>query len=182
MKEKTEDLMALNAIQIGEWIEPRFKKLEMLFIAIAVVGLVLFFTSTDQNNFILTIGFLVLSTLYFFRGFSPIKIFAEQGVDNFMKYIGYWGISMLVVGIFFRISSYPGWNVMLVTGNFVLFIFIGFGLYWTKKHEKMKDLYKPIIYRALILLFIGLLMNFTPSEKLLEIGFIKKTEMAEPIE
>ncbi len=181
MTEKNEEFMALNATKIGVWIAPKLKKLEMIFISISIIGMLLFCSNSDQNIIILNIGLFLLSTLYFFRSFAPIGIFAEPGVDNFMKYIGFWGLSTAIVGILFRISNLPGWNMMLATGCFVLIFFVGFGLYWTKKHDKIKSIYMPIIFRGLIIIILGLLLFFTPTRKLVEIGLVKKISNTESI-
>lgn len=181
MGKDIKDSESIYSRKIGEFIASRLLRLEMLLLSIVVIGLMIFSLSSNQNLIVLDIGLFLFGLLYFFRGFAPLDTYAILGLDNFLKYVGAWGLSISIIGILFRISNLPGWNIMLADGLFVLLLFSGFGFYWSNKHEKMKSIHMPFILRGLIIVSLGLLLYFTPTKKLEEIGLVKKLSALESI-
>ena len=149
------------------------KKLEMILIIGAIIGLLLTLFNTPLDSLIVSGFFITLSCLYYILGFAlfnniPLrKIFKA---DSY-KGIGTWRIltaigtgialSILTIGIVCSALNYPMAGTFLVVGIVLTAIIIILAL--TKNAQEKEQFYRNIILRCLVFLIIAIIFLLLPG-------------------
>jgi uncharacterized membrane protein len=149
------------------------KKLEMILITGAIIGLILAVIDTPVDSLIVSVFFITLSCLYFILGFAlfnniPLrKIFNE---DSY-KGLGTWEIliaigtgivlSILTIGFMFTILNYPTAKTLLAVGIILGSIIIILAL--IKNAQEKNQFYRNITLRSLVFLIIAIILLLLPG-------------------
>jgi hypothetical protein len=149
-----------NSMQakIANKLSERLPKLEMIFALTSFIGLILRILNISYGGIILVISLSSLAIIYFLLAYKSSSS-DSSGLYKFIYKLIYWAISISVLGILFRLQHYPNSNNMLIIGCVtVLFALIISIL-------KKLDLGRSIIIRSIIIIIIGLSLNFTSLGK-----------------
>jgi hypothetical protein len=140
------------------------------FLALSsLAGFLLKYFNIGIGGIILVISLGALAIVYFLLAFKSIE--PETGaVKIFVNKLIYWGLSVCVLGILFRIQNYPGFNNMIIIGSITLFFTVIYSLIKEAGNERR------LVIRVIIILIIGLSLFFTPAEKLSELNIIHQVE------
>ncbi|MDX9904171.1 MAG: hypothetical protein RB288_08855 [Bacteroidales bacterium] len=150
------------------------KKLEMILIAGAVVGLLMTLFDIPLNTLIVSLFFLVLALLYIYLGFA---LFNNVGFRNIFKAesfkgLGPWRIALaigtgialstLTVGFMFSILGYPMADTILIYGIVLAVIMIILALIINGRDNN--TFYRNIILRCVIFLIIAVVFLLLPAD------------------
>ena len=150
------------------------KKLEMILIAGAVVGLLMTLFDIPLNTLIVSLFFLVLALLYIYLGFA---LFNNVGFRNIFKAesfkgLGPWRIALaigtgvalstLTVGFMFSILGYPMADTILIYGIVLAVIMIILALIIYGRDNN--TFYRNIILRCVIFLIIAVVFLLLPAD------------------
>lgn len=149
------------------------KKLEIILIAGAVIGLLLALLNVPLSSLVVSLFCVALGILYFYLGFALLngiplrKIFVPESY----KGVGTWRIatavgtglalSILTIGIMFTILSYPMAKTLLIAGlasTAVVFI-----LAIVKNAREKNPFYRDIIIRCVVILVIAIIFLLIPG-------------------
>ena len=120
--EKRNQQEEYNIIKPRQKVPPHIDKLkkhqliiELILLSVSVIG---FFVS----HLLLTVSLILFATFYYFLSFSKIKASTKVNikVSVFMKYLSGWGKSIIVMGILFALTNWPGASMMLSIGIIVV--------------------------------------------------------------
>ncbi len=144
------------------------KKAEIILGIIAIAGIIMRLMAIPGGVILTLISLTVLSTLYYFLSFALLngirlrKIFKKESYAeiNAQKIIAAilagFSLSILTMGILFKIQSYPGANLMLIIG--LVYIAIVALLSVTYYLRKKSALTKRVLYRSLVIGGLSLLI------------------------
>jgi hypothetical protein len=161
------------------------KLTEKILGVIAMIGVTLKFLVITGGGIITTFSLLLLAVIYFYLGFA---LFNNIRLRQVFKKISYKGItaarmyivtglsmslSILVMGILFKLQAWEGSGLMLTTGLLLTFILFIVVLLENKKHKS--PVYKLMITRIMIIGGIGLIIYLFPQDKLRKILYPNDT-------
>ena len=124
------------------------KKLEMILVIGAIIGLLLVLFNTPLDSLIVSVFYITLSCLYFILGFALFNNIPARKIFNTDSYkgLGTWEIliaigtgialSILTIGFMFSILSYPMAKTLLAVGIVLTAIIIILALI-KNAHEKI---------------------------------------------
>lgn len=154
------------------------KKAEIILIALAVIGVIMKFLHFPKLPLVFVFCTGILSLVYFSLGFALFNnirlrdIFRKDSYinTNAMKIIGAiatgFSLSMIVLGILFRIMNYPGAEIQLISSLFFLFVVVTVSFFKIKKDTT--QYYSKILKRILFFWIIGTFLLFVPRNTWLE--------------
>ncbi len=149
------------------------KKLELILIIGAVVGLVMALFKIPLDSLVVSVFFITLSCLYFYLGFALFNgiRFGDIFKNDSYKGIGVWrimtaigtgmAISWLTIGFMFSILNYPMAGTFLIAG--IVFAAIMIILALIRNVRDKNKFYRNIILRCLVFLIIGVIFLFLPE-------------------
>jgi putative Mn2+ efflux pump MntP len=150
------------------------KKLEMILIVGAVVGLLMTLFDLPLNSLIVSLFFLVLALLYIYLGFALFNNVRLRDIfkaESF-KGLGPWRIaiaigtgvalSTLTVAFMFSILGYPMAETILIYGIVLAILMIILAL--IKNAREKNPFYRNIIVRCLIFLIIAVVFLLLPAD------------------
>jgi hypothetical protein len=153
------------------------KKLEMILIAGAIIGLLLSLFNVPVHTLIVSAFFLVLSLLYFYLGFALFngihlrKIFTAESY----KGLGSWrigvaigtgiAISQITIGIMSTILDYPMAKTLIQVG--LVFTAVMLLVAYIKSAKEKHQFYRNIILRCAVFIIIAIIFLLLP-EKLVQ--------------
>jgi hypothetical protein len=142
----------------------------MLFILVLILKITIAFKASLLIVLLLT----TLAALYFFRAFA---LLSEDYIDGFAVFIDKlvsFSLSVSTIGIMFRLLNWPSYKNMIIMGCITLIITFGIILYLKKKKPEISLFNQRYILRIILVCILGLVLNFTPKDKLIDIGLIKE--------
>jgi hypothetical protein len=143
------------------------KKLEIILITGAIIGLLLMLFNTPLDSLIASVFFITLSCLYYFLGFALFNNIPARKIFKADSYkgIGTWRIliaigtgialSILTIGIMCSALNYPMAGTFLVVG-IVLVALI-------KNGQEKDQFYRNIILRSFVFLIISVIFLLLPG-------------------
>jgi hypothetical protein len=150
------------------------KKLEVILITGAVIGLLLVLFNVPLHTLVITLFFPALGVLYYCLGFAlfnGIRLRSIFKADSY-KGLGLWriliaigtgiGISNLTIGFMFSIMNYPLARALLIEGSILTTIF--FILAIIKNARDKNQFYRKIMIRCLVFLVIGVIFILLPGQ------------------
>jgi uncharacterized membrane protein len=149
------------------------KKLEMILILGAIIGLLLMLFNTPLDSLIASVFFITLSCLYYILGFALFNNIPARKIFKADSYkgIGTWRIliaigtgialSILTIGFMFTILNYPVAKTLLVVGIVLGAIIIILAL--IKNAQEKNQFYRNITLRSLVFLIIAVLFLLLPG-------------------
>lgn len=169
------------------------KIFELLLGVLALIGSVSIFSIRFSGSLLMTITcWTLLSCLYFYLGvalFNNIgfrRMFKKDSYKNISsnRIAGAAGagvtISILIIGIMFKVMNWPGSMIMLFGGLVAILPIIVFSLIKLLNKDTKKDgFYKGILYRTTIYLIISLIMISIPYKTWLEWRYPDNPEFVE---
>lgn len=161
-----------TAIKIGNWIAPRLDKSELILSALIIAGLAMKPIFGLQLNIAIILLFSISSVMYFFNSFSDPDSNMEDKVDLFIKYLTYWSLSIGLLGILFRLQSWPGSDRMIIVGCSTLIVLFPVILIRNSKKPDSTPVPIRLLLRILLIGSLGLLLNFADKDYLTDIGLI----------
>jgi len=150
------------------------KKLEMILIIGAVVGLLMALFDVPLSSLIVSLFFLVLALLYFYLGFALFNGIRFRDIFKAESYkgLGPWRIAVavgtgialsdLTVGFLFTILNYPMAESLLAFGLVLTAIML---LLAAIRNAKEKErFYRNIILRCAVFIIIGTVFLLLPEQ------------------
>ncbi len=149
------------------------KKLEILLIIGAVIGLIMALLNVPLHSLILSVFFIGLSFLYFYLGFALFNGIRARDIFKAGSYegLGPWRIataigtgialSILTIGFMFAILSYHMATTMLIVGTVATAIVIILAL--VRNAIDKNQFYRNIILRCLVFLIITIILLLIPG-------------------
>ena len=161
------------------------KTFEKILIGLFLIGLTMKFFFLPFAGLVLTLACGMLALLYFMSGltlFSNIsfkdafkRMFASSNKDTFkfgqneglspiqifVSKLLAWGLSLLVLGILFKIQHFPNSGIMLILGfGTSLLCMVYYYIFYIQTKEKR---YISILSRAVVICIIGFFTIFSPA-------------------
>lgn len=153
-------------------------KTEKTLTAIFLISVILKFIDLPGASLLLIFSLLFLSLLYFLFAFYffPDKNLKQQNLG--LSITGGIAISLLVIGILFKLMFWPGSSITLLAGILLTFI-IGIIIFKFsgKTDESLKIYYKNFITRIVFWLGLALCFYYVPGRQLLEIQYRNDPEL-----
>jgi len=149
------------------------KKLEMILIIGAVVGLLMSLFDIPLNSLIVSVFFVALGLLFFYFGFALFNGIRLRNIfkAGSFKGVGPWKIAIaigtgialsnLTIGFMFSILSYPMAETLLAFGIVLAAIMIILAL--IKNARDKNPFYRNIIMRCLVFLIIAVAFFLIPG-------------------
>ena len=163
--------------KVGVWIKPRFKKYEIILALVTVIGFALMLLKVHESYFILQISLSILGILYFFNVYAPIEDVYMTGIENFIKYLLGWSLSIITIGITFTILRLKGNEQMLFVGTIATICILIYSIIQISRQNELSSYYKPIALRSTIYIVICLFLLLTPKDELKRIGIIRDIQI-----
>ena len=149
---------------------------EKILSIVAVLAFILKILLVPGSGLLTVLSFTLLSILYFPLGFATLngipiyKIFQKKSYEGISTWrmIGTIGLGMslsaIVIGLLFRLQSYPGAQMNLLIGVVLSFL-IGI-VALVRYMEKKSGFYKNAMIKIAVLCVLGVVMFMTPHSKL----------------
>jgi len=161
-------------IKVGNWIKPKFNKIERMLVLFTFISYGVYISSIKQGSVFLIIALLLLSVLYFFNAFALVDKEFEDGPNVFIKYVSGWTWSMIIIGVMFYLQGFPGENFMLKVGVLCSIAIMGFSASKLISNTQSKKMFQPIFIRTIIFVFIALFFIIIPKKELVDKGIVKE--------
>jgi hypothetical protein len=161
---------------------------ELIIGASAIIGFILKIFMIAGADILLTISLTSLAAYYYFFGFAAIHGISIRNVFRKDSYKGIsamaiigsivlgWSLSIIALGILFRLLFLPGGNSQLTIGVATLWVL--FIVLIIKYFTKRKEYLKKAIARILISVSLGTILLITPNNTLVDVLFFKNPEYA----
>lgn len=169
------------SLKVGAWLRPRFSKYELILVSISAVAIILKILNINGASMIFSFSLGFLGILYFFSAYSPLNIVDSTGIDNFVKYLSFWALSIVVIGIYFYLSRLKGYELMLMLGSFILICTSIYCIIRVLKADDTSDYYKSMAIRLVCYLVICLFLQITPKDQVRKILHIPEDQVEQEI-
>jgi len=156
-------------VKIANKLNPFFFKIETVLAIIAVAGFLLKNVNITLGGIILIISMAPLAMVYFINAFSSPEP-ETLAIKKFLNKLIYWGSSIGIIGILFRLQEYNGFGQMLLVGCGTLIVATIISLL------QNQNMGRKTTIRTLIILTIGISLYFVPQEKLFEYKILHPVE------
>jgi uncharacterized membrane protein len=149
------------------------KKLEMILIIGAILGLLMVLLNIPLDSLIVSVSFITLGCLYFYLGFALLNNIPLRKIFKADSYKGIrpWKIliaigtgltlSILTIGFMFSVLNYPMANTFLVIGIVLAAIIIILAI--IKNAQEKDQFYRNIILRSTVFLIIEAIFLLLPG-------------------
>jgi len=149
------------------------KKLEMILIIGAIIGILMALFNIPLDSLIVSVFFITLSSLYFYLGFALLNNIPLRKIFKADSYkgIGPWKIliaigtgltlSILTIGFMFSVLKYPMAMTFLVVGIVLAAIIIILAM--IKNVQEKDQFYRNIILRSIAFLIIAVVFLLLPG-------------------
>ena len=161
-------------IKIGDWVFENLNKFEVYILLIFIIGLTFRMFTEINSSLLIIIPLLILGISYFLKSFSTIANENISGLERFIYKLASWSASVSVVGICYKIESWPGADTMLFIGITSLIIAIPLIIYKRIQNTDLELFDNRLFVRLLLILTFSLTISLTQNSVLEEIGLTKK--------
>jgi len=165
------------ALKFGAWLKPRFSKYELILVLVSAVAIILKLLNINGASMIFSFSLGFLAILYFFSAYSPLDIVNLTSIDSFVKYLSFWALSIVVIGIQFYLSRLIGYEVMLMFGSFILICSSIYSIVRVLKADDTSDYYKSMAIRLVCYLAICLFLQIAPKEQVRKVLHIPDNQV-----
>jgi len=159
--------------KIANWIAIRLEKYEVILALLFLGSLILKSFTQVPVNIIIVLSLMSLAILYFFSGFSSINDENVDGFEIFLNKLSFWGCSVGIIGILFRIECWAGYETMIRVGCFTIAIVLPFIIYIKSKKREMKHFNLRYILRIIVICIIGFFLAFASNDVLIKYKIIE---------
>ncbi|WP_167619840.1 hypothetical protein [Maribellus sediminis] len=157
--------------KIAGWIIPKIDRYELVLTLLLLVTFVLRILSDIQVGVFITMILSTLALLYFLMAY--LKPEKALRMELFLFKIGYWSLSVTIIGILFRIERWQYSDLFLIIGSTTaILVVLMVSLILVKKSElflfnrKMK-------MRMVIIAALGLMFYITPTSELVRLKIMQ---------
>jgi hypothetical protein len=167
--------------KLNDWLSTKFDTIETILAFAFLLILLLESTGDFPLGSFKVIVLSTLAMLYFFNAYLPIEDKLAGPIEIFVNKLVSISLSVSVIGIFFRMMNWPHPIPFIFAGPILLGVIFVVILYLHSKKPELTIFTKRLKIRVFIIATIGLIIFFTPTEKLIEMGIMKerKIELAE---
>lgn len=167
--------------KISNRLSPKLDKYEAILAFVFLIVLILQIVSDLQVGVFMTLTLSTLAVLYFFKAYSMPDDDNAGGMERFIDKLAYLSLVVGIIGILFRLENWQGYNEMLIIGTSTLIIIFPVILVMQSRKPDLKIFTNRMKLRIVIFVALGLLLYFTPADKLIKVGIVKtyNTEVAE---
>ena len=155
----------MNTSPLPSLFVRKFVTIERVLALLILAGVIFKMNHWPLAGFILVLAFGSLATCYFFMAklLDPPQTPESRNImlTTFASRFIYWGFSLAIVGILFKIMRWPNANFMLFLGCAVI---VGLTLLALRIQMKIN------LVRVLIVLAAAAFLHFAPERKLIEMG------------
>jgi len=150
------------------------KKLEVILIIGAVIGLFLVLFNVPLHTLVVTLFFPALGVLYYCLGFALFNDIRFRDIFKADSYkgLGIWriliaigtgiGISNLTIGFMFSIMNYPLARALLIEGSVLTLIVFVVAI--IKNARDKNQFYRKIMMRCLVFIVLGIIFLLLPGQ------------------
>ena len=165
--------------KIGNWIAERVNKYEKILALTALAGVLLKVSKIGAGNFLLVVSLLALVVMYFGSAFALTEAEKDQPKPFivFARKLVFWGLSVLVNGILFKLENYPGAMIILQQGFAIMIFILIIGFYERFKKTELTLMSRRVWIRFGVLSVICILLFFTPKETMKRYNLISETNI-----
>jgi hypothetical protein len=149
-----------NSLQnkLADKLAAKFPVLEMIFVFALIVGLIIKIFGSGIGGTILVLSSGCLAIIYFLQAQTSITS-NNSGLSRFIYKLIFLASSVSVLGILFRLQHYPASGNLILIGCLAIIAALIFALL------KKIELSRTIIIRSVIIIIIGLALNYTSLGK-----------------
>lgn len=156
------------------------KKLEIVLVVLMILSLGLKFMELPGSDLLLVMSATLLSLLYYLFGFALFNQIAGREILQRAAYsntnarqivfaIGFgMTLSVLILGMLFRLMMYPGGMFMLIIGLGSTLLFLLIALFFFQKDRN--SLFRETLIRALIFGSIGITLFLLPRSVFVDLN------------
>jgi len=149
------------------------KKIEKILALLTPLGLVMKFLFIPGYSLLLIFPLMFLELIYFIFGFVLFNNISLTGIFKKASYVDItplkmlgsivlgWSLSLVISGIIFKIQSYNGGALQLISGLTTTLIILIVAL--IKRPKTKSQFYNAVFSRIIIIGGLGLILLFTPS-------------------
>lgn len=169
----TETKQNEQMVKINNWLAPRIDKYELILAFVFLFVLLLQISTELPVGIILILDLATLAALYYLGAFS-IPEDSNAGMNERVIYkVALMGLSVCIIGILFRLESWPSYSTFLLIGLITLGIAF-LSIFFLKFKNPELKIYTPRLkLRIFIVLALGLFLYFTPTNDLINFGILK---------
>lgn len=159
--------------RMANWVFKNFKKAELIFLTIFVIGFALKISAIHLGEVLITLSISALAVLYFFRAY---KVFEDADrIEIILNKLLPYGWSICVIAIMFSIQGWPGFEPMLIVGSFIQIALLAVILFFHElKGIKYPTINKNVLLRSFIIAGLAISLYFCPKEILIKHNIITK--------
>jgi len=168
------------------------RKLEFYFFpVVAIIGILIYFLDWPYGNELIILSLFGLSCLYFYFGFALFNNISFRGIFKKESYknVSTWrivgaiaagfSISIVLLGVLFKIFRWPFGNQLLIIGvNFLSIVFLG-SLFKVIKDKR--PFYQRVLVRIVFFGILGYFFLFLSDYAFLEIKYKNYPDYIEAI-
>jgi len=141
--------------KIGDFIQSKILKFELLILAIIVFILILTFLNLPFVRLIATLVLMTVSIFYFFSAFATPANPGFSSIDLFFNKLTALGCSVSVIGVLFRIQHWPNGKTMVTVGLITMIISLAYIIFQKNKTPEIEIFSKLILVRLIILILVS---------------------------
>ena len=141
--------------KIGDFIQSKILKYELLILSIIVFILILTFLNLPFAGLIATLVLMTVSIIYFFSAFATPTNPEFSAIDLFFNKLTALGCSVSVIGVLFRIQHWPFGKNIITVGLITMIISLAYIIYQKNKTPEIEIFNKLILVRLIILILVS---------------------------
>lgn len=164
-------------VKISNWLAPKIDKYELILAFVFLVVLSLHISTELPMGVFMILDLTTLAAIFYIRAYSipddPNAGVTERVIDK----IASMSLSVCIIGILFRLESWPGYDTMLSIGLITLGIAFLSIFFFKFKNPELKIYTPRLKLRIFIVLALGLFLYFTPTNDLINFGILKNNNI-----
>lgn len=158
--------------KFSNWFDPKADTYELILVIVFIGFLVLqsLFGLAVNKYLILLLG--ALSILYYLKIHTISKDPYAGGIELFIDKVSSQVLSVAVIGVLFKLQSWPGANTMLFLPAITLIILLPVMLYLQSKNSELSIFTQWAKFRILTVAALCIFLIYTPRADLEKYGLI----------
>lgn len=141
--------------KIGDFIQSKILKFELLILAIVVFILILEFLDLPFVGLIATLVLMTVAIFYFFSAFATPATTEFSSIDLFFNKLAALGCSASVIGVLFLIQHWPNGKTIITVGLITMIVCLAYIIYQKNKTPEIEIFSKLILVRLIILIIVS---------------------------
>ncbi len=152
--------------KIAERLENKIVKIELICLFSVFIGIVLKLSEIGFGNIVIILSLSILSILYYFSAFRPIKSEKNAGLMRFICRLTFWGYSIAIMGILFTLMNYSGSEIMIKVGFSTMVFSLLANIYSFKRNSENSEKRRIDFLRNIIFFAITFIFYITPQQEI----------------